>query len=53
VAELADAVIVGSALVRRLGTHRGDTGAASCAAAVTEAEEFVGQLCGGLRPVAT
>jgi tryptophan synthase alpha chain len=52
VTELADAVIVGSALVRRLGAHRGAGDAAGRRGAVAEAETFVRELCGGLGPAA-
>jgi tryptophan synthase alpha chain len=52
VTELADAVIVGSALVRRLAAHRAADNDAGRAAAVAEAEDFVRQLCGGLPPAA-
>jgi tryptophan synthase alpha chain len=49
VVEVADAAIVGSALVRRLGAYRGGDQAGRVAAAA-EAENFVCQLCAGLSP---
>ena len=52
VVAVADAAIVGSAIVRRLGAHRDADSAPGRAAAVAEVEGFVRELCGGLSPAA-